>query len=86
MTSSCPTESAAALGAGWASSNFAGGACTDLIACYCDCGEDRGCVDQCDVHRISAACRDALTALDACTAASCATTCKPGTLPDAGAG
>jgi hypothetical protein len=87
MQASCPNESAAALGAGWATHDFTGGACSDLVDCYCACGTDRGCVDACDQNRISAGCRDALTKLDACTGASCGGSgqCGKGTIPDAAA-
>jgi hypothetical protein len=85
MIASCPTESSAALGPNWTTNDFTGGACSDLVACYCACGEDRGCVDACDVDRISSACHDALAALDACTKASCVD-CSEGTFPDAGPG
>jgi hypothetical protein len=86
MTASCPGESASALGPDWASRNFSGGACSDLVACYCACGEDRGCVDDCDANRMSGACRDALQILDTCTSSACGTQCAKGSLPDAAAG
>ena len=83
MASSCNTQSVAALGPNWASHEFTGGACSDLVACYCACGEDRGCVDDCDRNRISAGCHDALVQLDACTQAACKGSCSAANIPDA---
>ncbi len=85
MQTSCSTQSAAALGPSWASSDFTGGACSDLVACYCGCSQDRACVDRCESTNVVGACRDALQALNTCTASACTTDqCGVGTLPDAG--
>ena len=86
MTASCNAESSAALGPNWASHDFTGGACADLIGCYCTCAEDRGCVDQCERDRISAGCHDALQTLDTCTANACGSSCSSAALPDAATG
>ena len=82
MKAKCSAQSAAALGAGWASGSF-GGACVALLQCQCNCGTSRGCVDACD-SAMTSACRGAQQQVETCRASQCGDSCAAP--PDAGAG
>jgi len=87
VQASCTTEAAAALGPHWASLDFTGSPCADLLACYCGCGQDRNCVDACespDAGHMSAVCKSALMELAACQTCKCGIACSSAVFDDGG--
>jgi hypothetical protein len=76
VASACGAQANAALGGGWQSSDFSGGACVSSVDCIAKCAcSDTGCVDSCDAM-LSASCITAEQALGAClNDAPCANEC-----------
>src|SRR5262249_17659749 len=80
QTTSCDSQTAACLGAGYKSGTFTG-PCADFINCTCMCGaSDLTCLQACQ-PKYSSACMSCSTALDACVQQSCGSVCGGSSAP-----
>ncbi len=84
-SSTCPSETGACLGSGWASAQFSG-LCMPLINCLCTCS-DQLCADMC-IQQAPKDCQDCLSGMGSCLSAKCPNECPnlPFGIPSTGSG
>jgi hypothetical protein len=73
LQTSCSAETSKALGAGFTSGDFSGGACAGYFQCSVGCNCDQNCILACSAD---SACEQALMALSTCEEAHCSSACS----------